>query len=88
MVLIQKYFNLTILLTTHSPFFLRAIEVFSKKYKIEDKCTYYMAKIKNEYSVFEKINDTSDVYAKMADAFSVLDKINDDIEESNNCEDM
>ena len=88
LVLIQKYFNLTILLTTHSPFFLRAIEVFSKKYKIEDKCTYYMAKIKNEYSVFEKINDTSDVYAKMADAFSVLDKINDDIEESNNCEDM
>ena len=88
LVLIQKYFDLTILLTTHSPFFLRAIEVFSKKYETEDKCTYYMAKIKNEYSVFEKINDTSDVYAKMADAFSVLDKINDDIEESNNCEDM
>lgn len=87
-VLIQKYFNLTILLTTHSPFFLRAIEVFSKKYETEDNCTYYMAKIKNEHSVFAKIHDTSDVYAKMADAFSVLDKINDDIEESDNCEDM
>ena len=87
-VLIQKYFNLTILLTTHSPFFLRAIEVFSKKYGTEDNCTYYMAKIKNENSIFEKIYDTSDVYAKMADAFSVLDKINDDIEERNNCEDM
>ena len=47
-----------------------------------------MAKIKNENSIFEKIYDTSDVYAKMADAFSVLDKINDDIEERNNCEDM
>ena len=88
LVLIQKYFDLTILLTTHSPFFLRAIEVFSKKYETEEKCTYYMAKTKNEYSIFEKINDTSDIYAKMADAFSILDKINDDIEECNNCEDM
>ena len=88
LVLIQKYFDLTILLTTHSPFFLRAIEVFSKKYETEEKCTYYMAKTKNEYSIFEKINDTSDIYAKMADAFSILDKINDDIEERNNCEDM
>lgn len=88
LVLIQKYFDLTILLTTHSPFFLRAIEVFSKKYETEEKCTYYMAKTKNEYSIFEKIKDTSDIYAKMADAFSILDKINDDIEEYNNCEDM
>lgn len=88
LVLIQKYFDLTILLTTHSPFFLRAIEVFSKKYETDEKCTYYMAKTKNEYSIFEKINDTSDIYAKMADAFSILDKINDDIEERNNCEDM
>ena len=47
-----------------------------------------MAKTKNEYSIFEKIKDTSDIYAKMADAFSILDKINDDIEEYNNCEDM
>lgn len=88
LVLIQKYFDLTILLTTHSPFFLRAIEVYSRKYKIEDKCTYYVASVKNKYSVFERINDTAEVYDKMADAFSVLNKINDDIDEFSKCEDI
>ena len=88
LVLIQKYFDLTILLTTHSPFFLRAIEVYSRKYKIEDKCTYYVASVKNKYSVFERINDTAEVYDKMADAFSVLNRINDDIDEFSKCEDI
>lgn len=88
LVLIQKYFDLTILLTTHSPFFLRAIEVYSRKYKIEDKCTYYVANVKNKFSVFDRINDTTEVYDKMADAFSVLNKINDNIDEFSNCEDI
>ena len=37
-VLLQKEFGMHILLTTHSPYFLNAIEVFSEKYKIDDKC--------------------------------------------------
>ena len=67
---------------------MRAIEVYSRKYKIEDKCTYYVASVKNKYSVFERINDTAEVYDKMADAFSVLNKINDDIDEFSKCEDI
>lgn len=42
-VLIQKEFNMHILLNTHSPYFLKAIEVFSAKYAIADKCKYYLA---------------------------------------------
>ena len=34
-VLIQKEFNTNILLNTHSPYFLNAIEVYSEKYAIE-----------------------------------------------------
>ena len=42
-VLLQKEFGMHILLTTHSPYFLNAIEVFSEKYKINEKCKYYIA---------------------------------------------
>ena len=45
-----------------------------------------MANVKNKFSVFERINDTAEVYDKMADAFSVLNKINDDIDEFSKCE--
>ena len=42
-VLLQKSLNLHILLNTHSPYFLRAIQVYSSKYEIADRCNYYLA---------------------------------------------
>lgn len=70
LVLLQQYFDLTILLTTHSPFFLRAIEVFSKKYGITDKCKYYLANANVDTAVtFDEVTDTSVIYDKMANAF-------------------
>lgn len=41
-VLIQKAFNLNIVLTTHSMDFLSSIVHYSKKYEIERKCNYYL----------------------------------------------
>ena len=46
-VLLQKEYNMHILLTTHSPYFLRAIQVYSANYDIADKCKYYLA-VNNE----------------------------------------
>lgn len=87
LVLLQKYFNLTILLTTHSPFFLRAIEVFSRKYNLKDKCKYYLAKQDNESQViFNEVFDTSIIYEKMANAFSILNDIEDSLTD-NTCDD-
>ena len=37
-VLLERAFNLTVLLTTHSPYFLRAIEMYSRKYGITNDC--------------------------------------------------
>lgn len=42
-VLIQKEYGMHILLNTHSPYFLRAIQVYSAKYEIADKCKYYIS---------------------------------------------
>lgn len=40
---LQRAFGLHILLNSHSPYFLHAIEVFSEKAGIADKCKYYFA---------------------------------------------
>ena len=56
-VLLQKEFEMHILLTTHSPYFLKAIQVFSRKYEIFDKCKYYIGEIDGEEST---IIDTTD----------------------------
>ena len=78
---------MTILLTTHSPFFLRAIEVFSRKYYLNDKCKYYLAKLDNESQViFNEVFDTSLIYEKMANAFSKLNSIEDSLTD-NTCDD-
>ena len=42
-VLIVKEFNTHVLLTTHSPNFLMAIEAYAKKYDLSNKTNYYMA---------------------------------------------
>lgn len=66
-VLIQKAFNLYIVITTHSPYFLEAIEIFTKYYGIDNKTNYYLADIKDNHSVIELVNDNiSYIYDKMA----------------------
>lgn len=42
-VLLVKEFNTHVLLTTHSPNFLMAIEAYVKEYNLLDKANYYMA---------------------------------------------
>ena len=42
-VLLQREMGLHILINTHSPYFLRAIEVFSRKYDTEDTVKYYLS---------------------------------------------
>ncbi len=73
-VLLQKEFNLHILLTTHSPYFLEAIEVYSAKYKIDDKCKYYLSENKGEVAYINDVTDnTESIYQKLARPFQNLE---------------
>lgn len=66
-VLIQKEFGMHILLTTHSPYFLNAIEVYSAKHGIANKCKYYLATVKEETSFIEDVSDNIEIiYSKLA----------------------
>jgi predicted ATPase len=68
-VLIQKEFGMHILLNTHSPYFLNAIEVYSVKYEIADRCNYYLASLSPSGQTSTIINVTNDIekiYKKLA----------------------
>ena len=65
-----------ILLTTHSPYFLEAIEVYSKKYEIVEKCKYYLSENKNNFSSIKDVtNDLEKIYKKLAAPFQKLEDI-------------
>ena len=73
-VLIQKEFGVHILLNTHSPYFLNAIEVYSVKYGINSKCKYYLARTENDLSVIEDVtNNIEKIYQKLARPLQVLE---------------
>lgn len=75
-VLLQKTFDLTVLLTTHSPYFLEAIEVYAKLHDVEDKVTYYLSQQKNDEVTFEDVTDnTSKVYQKLLEPFEKLEQL-------------
>jgi len=81
-VLLHKEFGMHVLINTHSPYFIEAIEVYSKKYGISN-CKYYLAENISEY--VSEIHDVSDetelIYKKLADPFKVLESIeSEDIE--------
>lgn len=75
-VLLQKTFNLHILLNTHSPYFLRAIQVYSAKYEIADRCNYYLAEndIDNNIAFIRNVKGNIDkIYELLSHPFQVLE---------------
>ena len=66
-VLIQKEFGVHILLNTHSPYFLNAIEVYAVKYGINDRCNYYLASSQDDISTIGDVtNNIELIYSKLA----------------------
>lgn len=75
-VLIQKEFNMNILLNTHSPYFLNAIEVYSEKHEIDNKCKYYLAEEKNAVTAVLDVTDkTEKIYEKLAKPLQELENL-------------
>jgi AAA15 family ATPase/GTPase len=76
LVLLQRDFNLTILLTTHSPYFFNAIETFSKKHKTTERCNYYFTANKDGVCSVQNVTDnTSVIYEIMTIPFQTLENI-------------
>lgn len=75
-VLLQKFFDLSIVITTHSNFFLKAIDVYTQKYGLRDKIHYYISEPDQEQKYGITLTETTDnletIYAKMAEAVHTL----------------
>ena len=75
-VLLQKIFDLTILLTTHSAHFLDALHYYARLHKVETKCNYYLARSGEVGSVLEDVTgDISKIYSRLVNPSILLDKL-------------
>lgn len=75
-VMLQKEFGLHILLNTHSPYFLQAIEVFAEKYAVSDGCEYYLSYNEIEESYVERVTgNVEKIYAKLAKPLQTLERL-------------
>lgn len=75
LVLLQKEFDLNIIITTHSPYFINAIEIYSAKNEVANRCKYYLAELDSEGSVFRDVTRNTDAIYELLS--KPLRKLND-----------
>lgn len=86
-VLLQKVFDLNIVINTHSATFLEAIDLFSQIHKISDKCRYYLSKDSDvpNMSEFDDVTGSLDkVYKSLVTPTMALMRLREQLEESDN----
>lgn len=73
-VLLQKELNMHILINTHSPYFLNAIEVYANKHQINTKCNYYLAQnVDSKSEIIDISHNVEEIYKKLAEPFQTLE---------------
>lgn len=75
-VLLQKQFDLSVVVTTHSPYFVDAINLFSCKYGTDAKVNYYLSSNNGNAVSMEAVTEKIDlIYKKMASPIPMLDTL-------------
>ena len=73
-VLLQKEMKLHILTNIYSPYFLRAIEVFSQKYDTEDTTKYYLTYNDGDNAKVKDVTlNISEIYKELSDPLQKLE---------------
>lgn len=74
-VLLSKEFDVNILLNTHSPYFLRAVQVYSAKYEVADTCKYYLSEFVEEgkATVIDVTDNVDKIFVKLAQPLQMLE---------------
>lgn len=75
-VLLQKHFDLSVVVTTHSPYFVDAINLFSCKYGSDNKVNYYLSSNAGDTVKMDCVTENIDlIYKKMASPIKMLDTL-------------
>lgn len=82
-VLIQKVFDLTIFITSHSPYFIEAIETYAKKHDTTNTTNFYLTKKNIEEITIEKEETTEKIFELLAKPFQQLETIEESINNGN-----
>lgn len=81
LVRLSKEFAIPVVLTSHSPYFIEALEAYTKKYKYESSTNFYFAE-KNEDGLSSKIIDVtkniSPILSSISEAFYTIQDLNDE----------
>lgn len=82
-ILLQKEFNLTVILTTHSSHFLEALQLYAHRHRIEEKCNYYLTG-RGAYGCVLKdmTDDITKIYSQLIDPSIILNKMRYEVEEA------
>lgn len=75
-VLLQKEFDLSLVITTHSPYFLDAIDVYSSKYNTAHRAHFYLAENEGDLASLRDVTDNIDaIYKKLSGPMQRLENI-------------
>lgn len=75
-VLLQKEFDLSLIITTHSPYFLDAIGVYSTKYNTAYRARYYLAENDGDIASLQDVTNNIDaIYKKLSDPMQILENL-------------
>lgn len=73
---LAKTKKVKILLTSHSPYFIEAIQVYSKKKDFDQNTTFYMANKENIVSNISQIDkDAEVIFRQLSEPFSELERV-------------
>lgn len=79
-ILFQKFIGLKILLNTHSPYFLEAIEVFSAKYGLYSDIKYYLSRNDGNISfITDTTHNIDAIYSLLAIPINKLEEEADNV---------
>lgn len=66
-VMLHKEFGVHVLLNTHSPYFLRAVQVYSAKYEVAERCKYYLSEERDNHIDMKDVSSNIEkIYAKLS----------------------
>lgn len=80
-VRLQTVLNLNIVLTTHTPYFFEAMELYARQYKVTDKCRYYLTDLINgTIQLTDVTANTQPIYEKLAKPLEDLDALREKLD--------
>lgn len=80
LTLISKSLKVKILLNSHSPYFIRALSIYGKKYEYQDYINFYTSIEDNNITteVVEAKNDLTDIFEVLMEPYDILENILDE----------